>query len=702
MPSGVALRYKLHMRYVPPTTHKPAAPELVAVSRTPPIPASPYEPFVPNSPLSRTLILVLAALCFLGALAFLPGIRGPFVFDDYSNLLDNLYVKVQSLDASSLWQAAFSLTAGPLRRPVAMVSFALNHYFAGDFSSTAPLKLTNIAIHGLNGILIFWFTTLVLRRAAGLASSGAGKRVSTRTGLLLASFVAIAWVMHPIQLTSVLYIVQRMTELSALFMLAAIIAYLHARDMGLRGKHRPALILLGLAAMVFWPLALFSKENAVLLPVFIAVLEWTLFRTEEPWRRLAHAPRTRHALIGVAIVVLSALAIFGYLYAQTGYGIRTFTMGERLLTEARVLFFYIGLVVAPRLDALGLLHDDIAVSTSLVSPWTTLPAIGGVAALLLLAIRLRNSCPLVSLGILWFFGAHLLESTIFPLEIAHEHRNYLAIWGILLTTIDPVQRALASAQKKRLVWASLALALAVFAGVTLTRANQWSGAQKLYVFEVLHHPDSAGAQAGFANVLLAQGKVDESMSAMRRASDLAPAEAGYLISLQTVASMRDLPLQKDDSEEISRRLASGPVSAVTQWALSRANDCIIDGCKSLQAPMEQWTATLIDRPSVSKTRNLLSYFYYFHARALSAQGKLNPAISAYRQSYEIDNNYYHPLFDLAYLFLEMGRRDLARPIVDELHRLNARTTHKRSTEIRQLEERLERANGNHPPSAPSP
>jgi len=504
--------------------------------------------------------------------------------------------------------------------------------------------------------------------------------------------VAIAWVMHPIQLTSVLYIVQRMTELSALFMLAAIIAYLHARDMGLRGEHRPARMLLALAAIVFWALALFSKENAVLLPVFIAVLEWTLFRTEEPWRRLAHAPRTRYALIGGAIVVLSALAIFGYLYAQTGYGIRTFTMGERLLTEARVLFFYIGLVIAPRLDAFGLLHDDIAVSTSLLSPWTTLPAIGGVAALLLLAIRLRSCCPLVSLGILWFFGAHLLESTIFPLEITHEHRNYLAIWGILLAAVDPVQRALASAQKKHLVWTGLALALAVFAGVTVTRANQWSSAQKLYLFEVLHHPDSAGAQAGFANVLLAQGKVDESMSAMRRASDLAPAEAGYLISLQTVASMRDLPLQKNDSEEISRRLASGPVTAVTQWALNKASDCVLDSCKTLPAPMEQWTAILIDRPSVSKNRNLLSYFYYFHARALWAQGKINEAINAYRRSYEIDRNYYHPLFDLAYLFLELGRRDLARPIVDELNRLDARTTNKRTTEIRKLEERLKRAN----------
>ena len=649
---------------------------------------------------SRLLFAVLCALSFLVPLVFLPGVSGPYVFDDYSNLLENIFVKVHSLDPASLWQAAFSLNAGPLRRPVAMVSFALNHYFAGDFSRTTPLKLTNIVIHGLNAVLVLWFTRLILERAAALATPFATRLASARMRHLLAGFVALAWAIHPIQLTSVLYIVQRMTELSALFTLAALIAYLHARDMALRGQRRPALILFALAVTVLWPLALLSKENAILLPVFIAILEWTLFRAEDPWRRLAHAPRTRYTLIGTATLVLAALATFGYFYAQSGYDIRTFTMGERLLTEARVLFFYIGLVVAPRLDAFGLLHDDIAVSTSLLSPWTTLPAIGGIALLLMLAVRLRASCPLVSLGILWFFGAHLLESTIFPLEIAHEHRNYLASLGIFVVSVHPAQRLLASA-RPRVAWIGLASVLAIFAGVTIARASQWSGAQNLYVFEVLHHPESAGAQAGFANVLLAQGRVDESTEAMRKASALAPAEAGYLISLQTVQSMHGRSLQAGDTEEISRRLASGPVSAVTQWALSKTSDCINDRCKTLRVPLEEWTGLLIGRPEVLKNRNLLSYFHYFHARALLAQGKINPAISAYRQSYEIDSNYYHPLFDLAYLFLEIGRPDLAKPIVDELHRLNARTTHKRSAEIRQLEERLERANGNRPPSAPS-
>jgi tetratricopeptide (TPR) repeat protein len=649
---------------------------------------------------SRLLFPALCALSFLAPLVFLPGVSGPYVFDDYSNLLDNIYVKVRSLDPASLWQAAFSLSAGPLRRPVAMVSFALNHYFAGDFSRTTPLKLTNVAIHGLNAVLVLWFTRLILERVAALATPVATGLASARTRLLLAGFVALAWAIHPIQLTSVLYIVQRMTELSALFTLAALIAYLHARELARQGRHRPALLLLAIGATILWPLALFSKENAILLPVFIAILERTLFHNENPWRHLATMPRTRHALQTIAGLLLILVAILAYLYAQNGYDARTFTMWERLLTQVRVLFFYIGLVIVPRLDAFGLLHDDIAVSTSLLSPWTTLPAVGGIAILLTLAVRLRTCCPLVSLGILWFFGAHLLESTIFPLEIAHEHRNYLATWGILLAATDPVQRLLASA-RPRVVWIGLASVLIIFAGVTIARANQWSGAQNLYVFEVLHHPDSAGAQAGFANVLLAQGRVDESVEAMRKASALAPAEAGYLISLQTVQSMHSRSLQAGDTEEISRRLASGPVSAVTQWALSKTSDCINDRCKTLRVPLEEWTGHLIGRPEVLKNRNLLSYFHYFHARALLAQGKINPAISAYRQSYEIDSNYYHPLFDLAYLFLEIGRPDLAKPIVDELHRLNARTTHKRSAEITQLEERLERANRNYPPSAPS-
>src|SRR3989344_2713032 len=105
-----------------------------------------------------------------------------------------------------------------------MLSFALNHYFAGSFNDSTPYKLTNIVIHAVNGLLLFWMMSLVFLRLTQLRPSAQLRTgINRNTYLVLASIVAVLWVMHPIQLTSVLYLVQRMTALSGLFTLLALI-----------------------------------------------------------------------------------------------------------------------------------------------------------------------------------------------------------------------------------------------------------------------------------------------------------------------------------------------------------------------------------------------------------------------------------------------------------------------------------------------
>jgi len=88
---------------------------------------------------------ILLLSIFLSALVYLPGINGPFVFDDHPNLLSNDYVKIRDLKPATLYRAAYSLKAGPLQRPVAMLSFAINYYFAGSFRKSFPYKATNLS-----------------------------------------------------------------------------------------------------------------------------------------------------------------------------------------------------------------------------------------------------------------------------------------------------------------------------------------------------------------------------------------------------------------------------------------------------------------------------------------------------------------------------------------------------------------------------
>ena len=131
--------------------------------------------------------LILLATLLLCAGVYLPGISGPWMFDDYTNIIHNSYIHISSLSLDNLYHAAFSLESGPLRRPISMASFALNYYFA-DGLKTTPFKATNLGIHLLNILLMFWFAALVFLRVRAIPAVSAKYAIqSDRTAYLLAA-----------------------------------------------------------------------------------------------------------------------------------------------------------------------------------------------------------------------------------------------------------------------------------------------------------------------------------------------------------------------------------------------------------------------------------------------------------------------------------------------------------------------------------
>ena len=174
-----------------------------------------------------------------------------------------------------------------------------------------------------------------------------------------------------------------------------------------------------LAAWIFvWPLSLLSKETGVLFPVFVLAWEVLLRRAS-----VGHMDRFAKGLVALSVVVALAASIYlisgkaQWLWA--GYEFRPFSMAQRLLTEGRVIWLYLGLMLLPRLSAFALNHDDIEISTGWLAPWTTLTAVLGLLVLALFIWRIRARAPIVAFGIAWFLLGHLIESTFLPLEIAH-------------------------------------------------------------------------------------------------------------------------------------------------------------------------------------------------------------------------------------------------------------------------------------------
>ncbi|HSI22789.1 MAG TPA: tetratricopeptide repeat protein [Methylophilaceae bacterium] len=427
-------------------------------------------------------VLGLAFLCYQ------PGLYGDFEFDDQVNLLSNTDLHIDDISLPALKLAALSGGAGPLGRPISMASFAINHVHTGF--DPYYLKLTNLIIHIISGALLYFLLLQLLHAYR--------RTYSIQLTNNVISWIAIAssaaWLLHPLNITSVLYIVQRMTSLSGLFSLLALLFYVIGRNQILDNKQVGWWAIL-LATPVAGLIAIFCKENAALLPLFIGLVEWCFFQFRTPSRSTAIL---LHGTLAIALW-LPLLMAFIYLVIHPawfleGYGGRGFSLTERLLTESRVLWLYLRLILAPDIALMGIYHDDIPISINLFSPSTTFPAIIGLLSLLLLAIGVRNRAPILAFGLLWFFIGHLIESSIIPLEIAHEHRNYLPMIGILFASFYYLLNPGVTQRILRIRGLLTLLLIAMLGFSTHVRAMQWGDLLEHAIIEAENHPDSPRAQ----------------------------------------------------------------------------------------------------------------------------------------------------------------------------------------------------------------
>lgn len=510
-----------------------------------------------NPPIKTALLFCIIAITVA---CYLPGLTGHFISDDGVNIRINPFLKIDSLDFSALWQAASSGDASPLSRPISMASFAVNHYFFG--MNPYYFKAVNLAIHLVNGMLVFMLVRLLL----GLHLRIRGE-ADDNTASWIGLAVSAIWLLHPFNLTGVLYVVQRMTSLAALFTLAGLALYLYGRKNLLDGNRR-GFFSIGAALFVFTPLAALCKENGALLPLLILVAEATLLRWSAPDRG---SRRILVAIVCLSVVVPLLLGLYYVLKNPDlilgGYVWRDFSLTERLMTEARVLWFYLNMIVLPNMGEMGLQHDDILISRGLFSPWTTLPAMAGLLLLAAGAFAMRNKQPLITFGIVFFFVGHAMESTIIPLELAFEHRNYLPMLGILLPLIYYVLNPRLHLPSVRVRRAAFLLLVILFAGLTATRAQQWGDTFMMRTMEVKRHPRSVRAHIDLATLykhLPATSQEDEidlynkAIFHFRQASENDPSSIAGLINILVMNAGRKLPVDEQLLETLEQRLATVP------------------------------------------------------------------------------------------------------------------------------------------------
>lgn len=559
--------------------------------------------------------LLLLASLLLTLACYWPGLQGGFLFDDTPNLKDlGAYGDVNGWEPFKSF--VFSGWSGPTGRPISLMSFLLDD---NTWPSQAPrFKPTNLAIHLLCGLVLAWATLLLLRRYGH----------DEQTAQWLAVFSASCWMLHPFLVSTTLYVVQRMAQLAALFVFAGILGYLHGRSL-IPGRPRAAYLWMGGSLTIGTLLALLSKENGVLLPLLVGVIEFCaprLNQTPPPARSFR-----------VIFIWLPALTVMGYLathvtLSHAPWPTRNFNQIERLLTEPRIVWDYLGNLLLPRIEGQGLYRDDLAISHDLFAPSSTLPALLGLGALLAAALILRRRFPLFSLGTLFFLAGHLLESTLLGLELYFEHRNYLPA-AFLFLPIGSGLHLLGQRTSNTLSVGIGLLICTLLAFFTWQRSQLWSHNEKLELYWAAMATHSPRAQNAIATFYMRHRLYDDAQRQLEEATEHLP-HSGLLTMSRLLQKVRIRQATTEDFNLAAERLAHQACDAQVLMAFRTLVEAVVtpEFPNRYRTDSIQLLNRLNDEASYQKLSTFVSFAPYLKGWLYLSEGSPDQAFDQFSKA----------------------------------------------------------------------
>ena len=591
-------------------------------------------------PMTKCRWLWLAALLLVCITVYWPAMHGPFLFDDFPNL-----AALTSIDHVSSWRDLGIYLSQPRSfpgRPLAMLSFLLQKASWPDHPF--PFRLVNVGIHLFNGVLVF---ALVRRVARTWLANQVPPNTLDRCAWLAASVAAAAWLLNPIQLSGVVLVVQRMTLLMATFLLLGLLAYLHGLlETSLPTRRRGVWMALGLGACTV--LAFLSKENGILLPVYVLALDATLLRADV--QRLPPALRWwRRLLIWPVVLFLIGYLLYTLSVEWGHRGVRDFSVGQRLLTEPRILFDYLGKIFLPRFGHYGLYHDGYTVSRNLVSPWDTLPALLALLGALVATLAGLRRWPLLALAVLWYTGGQLLESSTVMLELYFEHRNYTPLIGIAMALGLGLARLL-QGRNQRMLLALTGLWLLACGVTTLLSAQVYASADSLALTWANDQPNSARAQTYLAERLYKHGQTGPALQVIDKTLLRHPRDASLAENRAYLQCMHG-KLTEADMGQLDALLRTALFDHGGMEGMETLRELAANGrCPSLNP--QSWLRladTLLANPAYGDNCIAAGFLHYQKHYWAVAQGNLDMAIRELDATYQDDPDANIPRLKAKYL-----------------------------------------------------
>jgi hypothetical protein len=552
-------------------------------------------------------------------LCLAPGMTGGFLFDDLPNLRDlGAYGGVT--DWGTFKAYVMGGVSGPSGRPLSLMTFLLddNTWPSNPFS----FKRTNVLLHLLNFCALTWLCLQLLRFY----------NFDEKRAQRLAVFSAAAWALHPFLVSTTLYVVQRMAQLSTLFVFVGLVGFLVGRRL-FDSSPRQGMCWMAGGVMFGTLLAVLCKENGILLPLLALVIELC--------RPVQRKPLPKWFVSVLLWLPSIALGIFllRYLdFSPSPWPNRSFNQIERLLSESRIIFLYLNSLFMPRIEDMGLYQDGFLISSGVFAPRSTLYSLVGIFTLIIGAWLVRRSLPLLALAILFFFASHLLESSLLGLELYFEHRNYLAAAFLFLpcmAAFDALQGRVSAA----VAYSVPMLLLLLLAGLTYQRAMLWGNPDKLESYWAVAAKNSPRAQSSLASQLWRQGRFED---ALQQINDAAlNLNGSSLISVnRLLIYVRLHRATPQIFSETANRLVNQAFDAQAVTALRHLTDEV----QSHDMPVEYRVETfkLIEYLEQYASYNRFPLFVrltpYLKAQLMLAQKKVNDAYVYYIQAMGLYGN----------------------------------------------------------------
>lgn len=332
--------------------------------------------------LIRPRNLILGLILGVTLVTFANTVTNKFAYDDQSFILDNQllhsFSNLPTVLTKELWFYRVLQDKDPNKdvgptTPYYRPAFSVFHMICWHFFENRPegWHVVNVLVH----MLAVYFVFLILELLTA--------------DLTLSAIAALLFAIHPLRVESVAWICGVSDPFLAIFLLPSLYFYLR-----FRGERKLKFLAFSL---VFFLLAAFTKEPAIVLPVFFATYEMFVINQERTFRQ-----RVKYAIAYSAPYALAASFYLVARYFALGFAFnnsnfKSYPPYQVLLTIPLVIWKYLGLLVWP-VD-LSLFHATNLVKSPLDLAFI-LPILG-LVALGVLLWALRRSM-LARFAVLWF------------------------------------------------------------------------------------------------------------------------------------------------------------------------------------------------------------------------------------------------------------------------------------------------------------